>query len=171
MIAVNQQTVSLLERAGRTLLKATNDLSTDEFFYRETVDTNHLGFMMFRPSRFVDDALSRITGESQLFESGGYAKRFGLPLEHTGMDYTSAQVGALNDPEALTLYCQLVFYMAMERIPKLTQEDLDRMITPDHGAERPASALLENCINISLQYAGQAAYLRGVINAKLPTTR
>jgi hypothetical protein len=99
----------------------------------------------------------------------GWAGRFGLPPDYTATGYAhnAGQAGAITalSPDVLIDYHEAVHARSVSFIRTLTDADLDRIV--DERWDPPVSlgVRLISVVDDDAQHAGQAAYIRGLIEA------
>jgi len=163
-VDLNRFIVSQLEAQYRTIKQATDDLTDEQLYYQPTADTNCVGWLMWHLSRWRDSLSAAITGESQVWVSGGWATRFGLSEMGTGLGDTPEQVTAFRvERELLLGYAEAAHRATLERVTPLTAARFEQPVEHPPGASRPAWQALAGMCGDSYQHAGQIAYLRGMI--------
>lgn len=106
-----------------------------------------------------------ISGAPQIWVSAGWAERYGLPDERTGMGDTPAQVTAFRvESTVLFGYADAAHRITVERVSNLTPTQLVQPIKSHTGERRPAWRALAGVCNDSAQHSGQIAYLRGLMS-------
>ena len=101
--------------------------------------------------------------------SEGWAPRFGLAEGSldTGYGHDSSQVAAIQveSGEVLTAYFDAVHERTMQFVATLTEADLPRIVDERWDPPVTLAVRLMSVISDNLQHAGQAMYLRGIIEA------
>jgi hypothetical protein len=163
-VDLNRFIVSQLEAQYRTIKQATDDLTDEQLYYQPTAETNSIGWLMWHLSRWRDSLSAAITGESQVWVSGGWATRFGLSEMGTGLGDTPEQVTAFRVERDLLLgYVETAHRATLERVTPLTAARFEQPVEHPPVASRPAWQALAGMCGDSYQHAGQIAYLRGMI--------
>src|SRR5579863_9321186 len=95
------------DRIREEVHHAVDGLSTSELAFRVDNDANSIAWLVWHLTRVQDDHISDVSGVEQVWTSGGWADRFGLPFGRlaTGYEQTSEEVAAVQvDAELLTAY-------------------------------------------------------------------
>ena len=160
----------LAEEFGRiqgVVLGAVRGLSEDQLAFRPFDRGNSIAWLIWHLTRIQDDHVAGVAQTEQVWQSGGWAPRFGLPagsMEH-GYGHTPDQVAAItvDSAEVLAAYYDAVHERTLRYVTTLTDADLPRIV--DKGWDPPVTlgVRLVSVISDDLQHAGQAAYLRGLI--------
>lgn len=157
--------VALLEGPPRQITLATADLTDEQLSYQPTADSNSIAWLVWHLSRWRDYVSAAICGEPQIWVSAGWAQRYGLPHERTGLGDTPAQVAAFRvERAALFSYMDAAHAATVARVTSLTPEQLAHPTSYVPGESRPAWRALVGVCSDSLQHAGQIAYLRGMVS-------
>ena len=128
---------------------------------------NSIGWLLWHLTRVQDDHVADVAGTEQVWTSGGWVGRFGLPFDdaETGWGQNAEAVAAVRMPSAdlLTGYHDDVFERVGRVRGELTDADLGRIV--DERWDPPVSlgVRLVSVLADDLQHAGQAAYLRGLV--------
>ena len=105
----------------------------------------------------------------QTWTSGGWADRFALPLDasDTGYGHGPRSVAAVTaDSASLLGYFEDVHVRTLAFVATLTAADLDRVVDRDWDPPVTLGVRLVSVIADDLQHAGQAAYVRGVLQRR-----
>ena len=163
-VDLNRFIVYQLEAQLRTIKQATEDLTDEQLYDQPEADANSIAWLMWHLSRWRDSLTAAITGEPQVWVSGGWAEQFGLAEAGTGLGDTPEQVAAFRvERERLFGYVDAAHRAAIERVTHLTATRLEQPVEHPPGASRPAWQALAGMCGDSYQHAGQIAYLRGMI--------
>jgi uncharacterized damage-inducible protein DinB len=150
--------------------EAVDGLTADQLAIRPDSQANSVAWLAWHLTRVQDDHIADAAGTEQVWTAAGWAERFGLPLEpsETGYGHDGRQVAAVEvgSAELLTGYHDAVCERTASYVRGLTDADLDRIV--DEGWDPPVSlgVRLVSVISDDLQHAGQAAYLRGIIESQ-----
>ena len=87
-------------RIRETVADVLSGLTPDQLAYRIDPDANPISWLVWHLTRVQDDHVAKAFGAVQVWSSGGWAKRFGLPegTMETGYGHTTAQVAAVGRP-------------------------------------------------------------------------
>ncbi|MEV4425076.1 mycothiol transferase [Streptomyces sp. R-07] len=156
-------------RIREVVHEAVEGLTDEELAARVDPDANTVAWLVWHLTRVQDDHLADAFDTDQLWTSDGWADRFGLPFPKraTGYGQTSEQVGAVRAPAELLLgYHDAVHARTEELVRTLTNADLDRIVDTRWDPPVTLGVRLVSVIADDLQHAGQAAYVRGVVERR-----
>ncbi|WP_369145850.1 DUF664 domain-containing protein [Streptomyces sp. R44] len=162
----------LLDSFGRireAVHEAVEGLTDEELTVRVDPDANSVAWLVWHLTRIQDDHLADAFDTDQLWTSDGWADRFGLPFSKraTGYGQTRAQVAAVRAPAELLLgYHDAVHARTEELIRAVTNSDLDRIVDTSWDPPVTLGVRLVSVIADDLQHAGQAAYVRGLVERR-----
>jgi hypothetical protein len=172
-VTVNQVIVGLLENVARQVKRATDDATDEQLYYRPSADANSMAWLAWHLCRWQDHMTAAISGDLQVWLTGGWAERFGLspdlPNGATGWGDSSEQVAAFRvDRAVLFGYVEAANRAAVERVTRLTPEQLAQPVlwgTSETPVDtRPAWRALMSVCGDSLQHTGQINYIRGLVS-------
>jgi len=158
-------------RIQQMLHRTLDGLTPDQLIYRPSENANSIAWLVWHLTRIQDHHLSALAGREQAWTADGWHARFGKPADDqdTGQRYTPEQVAAIR-PESVQLlldYHEAVYQRSLEYVRGLKDEDLDRVLNEPQWNPMPTVGVrLVSVINDNTQHAGQAAYLRGLIEDK-----
>ncbi|MBM0228043.1 MULTISPECIES: DinB family protein [Micromonospora] len=128
---------------------------------------NTVGWLIWHLTRIQDSGVADLLGEEQVWVSGDWAGRFGLTADpnDTGFGYTTEQVLACRPEsgQALLDYHRAVAERTGAYLRGLRPGDLDRVVDENWDPPVTAGVRLISLLEDNLQHAGQAAYVRGLI--------
>ncbi|MCZ0980789.1 DUF664 domain-containing protein [Streptomyces diastatochromogenes] len=162
----------LLDSFGRireVVHETVEGLTEEGLTARVDPDANTVAWLVWHLTRVQDDHLADAFDTDQLWTSDGWADRFALPFpKHaTGYGMTSAQVGSVRAPAELLLgYHDAVHARTEELVRAVTNTDLDRVVDTRWDPPVTLGVRLVSVIADDLQHAGQAAYVRGVLERR-----
>jgi len=144
----------------------TDGLDDRAIAYRPGSDANSIGWLIWHLTRVQDDHVSEIADRTQAWVDDGWAERFGMepdPAE-TGYGHTSQQVAAVHPAaDLLRTYHDAVHARTVEYLSGIDPEELDRIIDDQRDPPVSVGVRLVSVIGDDLQHAGQAAYVRGLL--------
>ncbi|MFB7837557.1 MULTISPECIES: mycothiol transferase [unclassified Streptomyces] len=156
-------------RVREAVHEAVEGLTEDELAARVDPDANSIAWLVWHLTRIEDDHLAGAFGTDQLWDADGWRDRFGLPFGKgaTGYGQTSAQVGKVRAPADLLLgYHDAVHARTLDLVRSVTNADLDRVVDAAWDPPVTLGVRLVSVIADALQHAGQAAYVRGVVERR-----
>jgi uncharacterized damage-inducible protein DinB len=158
------------ERVREVTHEAVDGLTADQLAFRPSDHANSVAWLVWHLTRVTDDHIADAAGTEQVWTSAGWADRFGLPLEpsETGYGHESGQVAAVRvgSAELLTGYYDAVHQQTISYVGGLADADLDRIVDKRWDPPVSLGVRLVSVISDDLQHAGQAAYLRGIIEGE-----
>ena len=157
------------ERVRDAVHPATNGLTRQELSYRPGGESNSIAWLIWHLSRIQDDHIAGVDDGRQLWITDGWAERFALPLDatDTGYGHDSDAVALVTAEASMLLdYYEAVHQRTLRFLRALDEDDLDRVV--DDGWDPPVTlqVRLVSVIADDLQHAGQAAYVRGVLQRR-----
>jgi hypothetical protein len=144
-------------------------LDEDGLAWRPDPEANSIAWLVWHLTRVADDHVAEVAGTEQVWTSGGWYERFGLPFppEAHGFGHSAAEVGQVRvTGDLLTGYHDAVLDMALEYVSTLAPADLDRIVDERWDPPVTLGVRLVSVVNDLTQHAGQAAYLRGLVDRK-----
>ena len=165
-------------RVREVVHAAVAGLTPGQLALRPESEANSIAWLVWHLTRIQDDHIADAAGTVQVWTwpaegSSGptWADRFGLPFatSATGYGHGAEAVAAVQVRPAslLTEYYDAVHAETIKFVRGLSDADLDRIV--DDAWDPPVSlgVRLVSVISDDLQHAGQAAYLRGLIERGL----
>ena len=131
---------------------------------------NSIGWLVWHLTRVQDDHVAGVAGTAQRWTAEGWSERFGLPYETDAIGYgqTPDEVGAfdLTDPELLLGYLDNVTSATLAYVGALSESELDRVVDDSWDPPVTVAVRLVSVVGDDLQHAGQAAYVRGLVERR-----
>jgi hypothetical protein len=154
-------------RIRETVHAAVAGLSAEQLAYRIDGSANSIGWLVWHLTRIQDDHVADVAQAEQVWISGGWAERFGLPfppLAH-GYGHSSADVAAVRvaSPELLTGYYDAVHEHTIRFVGGLADADLSRIVDERWDPPVTLGVRLVSVVSDDLEHAGQAAFIRGIL--------
>ena len=160
----------LLDLYGRIpplVRQAVEGLDAQALARRPAPDTNPIGWLVWHIGRVEDAQVSQIMEEEQLWATGQWARPCGLEPDpaNTGYGHSADQVAAVRPegPEVLVGYLEAVDARVRQLLAGLAPTDLDRIIDRRWDPPVTLGVRLVSIADDCLQHAGQAAYVRGLL--------
>jgi len=162
----------LVEAFGRVpglVRSAVEDLDDDALGWRPDPRANTVAWLVWHLSRQQDAQVAALSGEDQVWTAGGWSQRAGLPFddrEHGyGMD--ADDVARVQLPaELLTGYADAVHGATVQYLSTLAEESLDDVVDEDWNPPVTRATRLVSVLDDAVQHAGQAAYVRGLVQRR-----
>ena len=158
-------------RVREVVHEAVDGLTPGQLAFRPESEANSIAWLAWHIARIQDDHIADAASTGQVWTSErhgtSWADRFGLPFAVTATGYCHGPEAVaavqVKSGELLTGYFDAVHEETLRFVRGLTEHDLDRIV--DESWDPPVSlgVRLVSVLSDSLQHAGQAAYLRGLI--------
>jgi uncharacterized damage-inducible protein DinB len=154
-------------RIGPIVESAVRGLSAEQLAHRPGKQSNSIAWLVWHLTRIQDDHIADVAGTDQVWTHQDWARRFDLPFEEsaTGFGQSPADVAAVRveSPELLTGYLEAVLAATTSYLASLRADDLDRVVDERWDPPVTLGVRLISVLGDDLQHAGQAAYLRGLV--------
>ncbi|MWA04654.1 DUF664 domain-containing protein [Actinomadura sp. LD22] len=155
------------DRIQEVVRDAVDGLTPDQLSLRPDAEANPIAWLVWHLTRVQDDHIADAAGSEQVWTSAGWADRFALPLapSETGYGHDPDQVAAVRvgSADLLTGYHDAVHDRTVEYVGTLTGKDFERIVDTAWDPPVTLAVRLISVISDDLQHAGQAAYVRGLI--------
>jgi hypothetical protein len=150
--------------------EAVEGLSVDQTIQRPTAGANPIAWLIWHLTRVQDHHVSELLEADQLWVTGGWAPRFGLEPDptNTGYGHTSADVATVRPERIAVLVDYLTAVDARTRpfLERCSADDLERIVDRRWDPPVTLGVRLVSVVDDCLQHVGQAAYVRGLIEAE-----
>jgi len=169
--------VDAFDRVAEVVEATVTGLDRASLTWRPDPDANPIAWLVWHLTRVQDDHVADVAGAPQVWIEEGFVDRFGLALEpgDTGYGHTPAEVAAVTaDADGLLAYHRAVHAATVRFVDGLVDEDLARIVDERWDPPVTLGVRLVSVIADDLQHAGQAAYLRGLLERQsglAPSTR
>jgi len=133
--------------------------------YRADPAANSICWEVWHLTRVQDDHVAAAGGLTQVWLAG-FEGRFGLPLDpvDTGYGHSPAQVAAVRAPaDLLVAYHDATYEQTISFVSELTETDLANVVDQRWDPPVTMAVRLVSVLSDDLQHAGQAAFIRGLI--------
>lgn len=140
-------------------------IDEDHLTWRPDPDANTVAWLLWHLIRVEDDHVAGAFDRPQLWVSGGWEERFGLPLPEgaTGYGMDAAEVAKVAAPADLLLaYHRAVAGQTESLLAGVGPEELQRVVDERWDPPVTLEVRLVSVIADELQHVGQAAYVRGL---------
>ena len=144
-------------------------VTADQLSARLDPEANSIGWLIWHLTRIQDDHIAGVAATDQVWTAAGWAERFGLPFDptDTGFGHGAAQVAAVTSgADALLGYHDAVHDATLHFLRSLTDADLDRVVDTRWDPPVTLGVRLVSVIVDDVQHAGQAAYVRGILERR-----
>jgi hypothetical protein len=144
-------------------------LTPEQATYRIDAAANPVSWLVWHLTRVQDDHVADAFGVTQVWSSGGWAARFGLPettMDH-GYAHSAEQVAsvaaACSSAELLGEYHEAVYAQTVKLVADVADADLDRVVDQRWTPPVKLGVRLVSVLDDDMQHVGQAAFVRGVV--------
>jgi Protein of unknown function (DUF664) len=159
--------VDAFGRIPKVVHRVVDGLTPEQLAFRIDPEANSIAWLVWHLTRIQDDHLADAFQVEQVWTSQGWVERLGLPFDalDTGYGHRAEEVGAVQveSGELLVGYHDAVHQQTTRYVSQLKDADLDRIV--DRSWDPPVSlgVRLVSVIADDLQHAGQAAFVRGIL--------
>jgi hypothetical protein len=154
--------VDAFGRVREVVHAAVDGLTEDELAWRVDAGANSIAWLTWHLSRVLDDHASDAFGVEQVWPK--WRDRFGMTGDRIGYGDTTEQVAEVRaSAELLTAYYDAAHEQVIRLVSDVTDTDLPRVVDERWDPPVTLSVRLVSVISDCLQHAGQAAFIRGVI--------
>jgi len=158
-------------RVQDVLQRVLKGLSQDELNWHPHPECNSIGWIVWHLVRQQDMQMSALMGEEQLWIRDQWHARFNRPADarDIGFGHTPEQIAAFKSPGIQTLldYHQAVMERSQQFFKTLSSTNLDRELDEPRFQPPPTVGVrLISIMDDSMLHAGQAAYVRGLLQGK-----
>ncbi|GAA3803633.1 DinB family protein [Streptomyces phyllanthi] len=142
-------------------------LSPDDLNTPPREGANSVSWLVWHLTRIQDDHVADAAGQEQVWLSEGWADRFalGLPARDTGYGHTPRKVAQVrvDSGDLLLGYYDAVHERTLVFVDGIGDKDLDRIVDESWTPPVTLGVRLVSVLADDLQHAGQAAYVRGLL--------
>ncbi|MGB6454319.1 MAG: DUF664 domain-containing protein [Streptosporangiaceae bacterium] len=143
-------------------------LTDDDLHYRVDPAANSICWQIWHLTRVQDDHVAAAGGLTQVWLSG-WETRFGLPLNprDIGYGHSSDHAQSVRAPASLLAgYHDATYEQTIAFVGTLTEDDMPRVV--DRSWQPPVTMAVRfvSILSDDLQHAGQAAFIRGLIERR-----
>jgi DinB superfamily len=142
-------------------------LSTDQLAATPAPGTNPIGWLVWHLTRVQDGHITELLGGQEVWETGPWARRFGLDNDpkNTGYGHTPEEVAEVraDSADALTGYYDAVRARTTQFLADIEPAGLDRVVDTRWDPPVTLGVRLVSIADDCIQHVGQAAYVRGLL--------
>ena len=158
-----------------------DELTEEQFVWRPTPQSNHVGFISWHCLRACDMQLGRVRRvgpDGEVWQTAGFAQRSGYDPRGLGArgigigtGYTLAMVDAVPVSKSLvTNYARAVADAYLAHLATMSDADLDAdVLVPEGSRGAQAHQSLEVALRQFYQHMGECDFLRGLMGIPDPT--
>ncbi|WP_434743485.1 mycothiol transferase [Micromonospora sp. SH-82] len=164
---VNELLTEAYARLPDLVGAAVDGLTPPQLRWVPQLGANSIGWLVWHLTRIQDHHVAQLLGTGQLWTEGDRAGRFGRAADpdDTGYGHTPEQVAAVapQSPQVLVDYHAAVWDRTRSFLAGLAPADLDRVVDDSWDPPVTLGVRLVSVVDDSLQHAGQAGYVRGLL--------
>ncbi len=157
-------------RIRGTVHQVVGGLSPQQLTFRPDEQANSIAWLIWHLTRVEDDHIAGAAQTSQVWMADGWAARFALPFDDTATGYgqpaDAVAAVRVDSAELLTDYHDAVYTEAIRYVQRLSDADLGRIVDERWDPPVTLGVRLISVISDGLQHAGQAAYVRGLVERR-----
>lgn len=162
--------VDAFDRVRGTVHRAVGGLTPDQLAVRLDAEANSIAWLVWHLTRIQDDHIADAAGTEQVWTAGGWRGRFELPFDGaaTGYGHGAGDVAAVRvaSGELLTGYHDAVHEQTIRYVERLTDPDFAGVVDEAWDPPVTLGVRLVSVISDDLQHAGQAAFIRGILERR-----
>jgi hypothetical protein len=166
MSLANQILVDGFDRVRDIVQRAVDGLDEHELAYRPDADANSIAWLTWHLTRVQDDHIADVAGGEQIWTAAGWVERFRLPfdVESIGFGHGSDDVAAVRaSAEMLSGYQDAVHRATVDYVETLKDDDYGRVVDDRWDPPVTLAVRLVSVLGDTTQHAGQASYVRGLV--------
>ncbi|MEE8377538.1 MAG: DinB family protein [Candidatus Aminicenantaceae bacterium] len=146
-------------------------LTQEDLNWMPRKESNSIGWLVWHLTRQQDAQIASLMGEEQLWIKDKWHARFNSDANprEIGFGHIPEQVAAFQSPDIPTLldYLKATVKRTIQYLKGISEEDLDRELDePQYNPIPTVGVRLISILDDSILHAGQAAYIRGMIQGK-----
>ena len=154
-------------RIRETVETVVDGLDEPALAARVAPDANTIAWLIWHLTRVQDSSVADASGDEQVWLADGWAERFDLPFGHraTGYGQSTEEVGQVVASSRLLFeYHDAVYRRTVGYLAGLDDSALGRVVDTRFDPPVTLAVRMISIISDQLQHAGQAAFLRGVLD-------
>lgn len=162
----NEIIVDEFERVKSVVHQSVIGLSIEELAFRPNKSANSIAWLVWHLTRIQDNHISDLCKEEQIWATKWFDK-FALPINKlsTGYGHRSTDVAKVKANEKLLVgYYDDVHKRTIKYVRGLTDSDYHKIVDKRWDPPVTLAIRIVSVLSDDLQHAGQAAYIRGLIN-------
>lgn len=145
-----------------------NGLDRERLIYRPEPGANSIAWLVWHLTRIQDDHVSEIAGLEQAWVTDGWAEKFDMEPdpENDGRGHGHEEVAAIapDNSDLLIAHHEAVSDRTFAYLERANATELDRIIDRSYDSPVSVGVRLVSVISDNIQHAGQARYLRGIVD-------
>ena len=158
--------VDAFGRIKEAVHDAVEGLTPEQLTFRIDERANTIAWLVWHLTRIQDDHIAGVAETQQVWVADGWYERSKLPFDRQAHGYgqSSDEVAAVRlEGSFLTSYYDAVHERTVAYVERLSDGDLDRVVDTRWTPPVTLGVRLVSIVTDDLQHAGQAAFVRGVV--------
>lgn len=156
-------------RVRSVVAEVLHGLTPEDLRFRPGPSANSIAWLVWHLARVQDDHVAAVAGTPQVWSAQGFHERFALPFPEEAIGYgqrpsEAAMVAA--DASLLLAYLDAVHAATRTFVGGLDAAALDQVVDERWDPPVTLGVRLVSVISDDLQHAGQAAYVRGLLDQR-----
>lgn len=147
--------------------RSVDGLNSEGLAYRPEPGANSIAWLAWHLTRIQDDHVSEIAGLEQAWVTDGWAEKFEMAPDgkNDGRGHGPEEVAAISpDGGLLIAHNEAVSDRTFNYLKSVDADELDRIIDRSYDPPVTVGVRLISVISDNIQHAGQARYLRGIVD-------
>lgn len=168
-MSVSELVIDGFDRVQQVVHRAVTDLAQDQLATPVEEGANTIAWLVWHLTRIQDDHLADLEDAPQVWTEQGWHDRFGLPFAPgaTGYGHGPDDVAAVRAPADLLLgYHDAVHDQTVQWLKGLKESQLDQVVDEAWDPPVTLAVRLVSVTSDNLQHAGQAAFVRGILERR-----
>jgi hypothetical protein len=144
-------------------------LSEEQLAARLDPEANSIAWLVWHLARVQDDHVADVADEEQVYGAQHFDERFGFPFDtgQIGYGMSSEDVGLVRaSGPLLAEYYDAVHEATLRFVRTLSPGKLSHVVDPSFDPPVTLGVRLVSVLSDDLQHAGQAAYVRGIVERR-----
>ncbi|WP_046529346.1 mycothiol transferase [Cellulomonas sp. FA1] len=157
------------ERVPPALRRALEGVDAAGRTWRPGPRANTLAWLVWHTARVQDAQVAPLAGVEQVWTADGWAARLALPFaaDATGYGQSPADVARVDaDPALLLGYLDATTAQTLAYLERIDDDDLGTVVDEEWDPPVTLGVRLVSVLADCLEHTGQAAYLRGLLDAR-----
>jgi hypothetical protein len=151
--------------------RALDGLTVEDLGWQPRKDCNSIGWLCWHLTRGQDAQVAALMDEEQLWILNKWHQKFNRPADpgDVGFGHTPQQVAEFEsqEPRVMLDYLRETTERTKQYLLSLLDDDLDRELNEPQWQPLPTVGVrLISIMSDNLQHAGQASYVRGLLQGK-----
>jgi hypothetical protein len=166
MSVANDLLIDGFDRVRDLVARAVDGLDEAQLSYRPDPQANSIAWLTWHLTRIQDDHVADVAAAQQIWTAAGWVEHFRLPfdVDSTGFGHGPDDVAAVRaSAEMLSGYQDAVHRATVDYVQTLTDDDYSRIVDERWDPPVTLGVRLVSVLGDTMQHAGQASYIRGLV--------